>query len=113
LTLTDSGTSVLAPLVGVAPARVQGRLAADSADTYVLRVSRIIRVDGSEARRGGEQMLIPHQLVAAAGSRDLSRARTLATGAIAAAGIAIVVEIVSHRNTAGSGQRSGGRPTPQ
>ena len=114
LALTDSGTMILAPLVGVTPGTVEGRLSADSAATYVVRVTKLIRRDGIELRRSGEQMLIPHALVASVETRRFSRARTITLGALTTAAAAAVAGVIAGRNGGSvSGTAPGGRPTPR
>jgi hypothetical protein len=112
LSLTDSGTTVLTPLVGTAPRTVEGRLTADSGATYVVRVTKLVRVDGMELRRSGEQMLIPHSLVANVGTRSFSPRRTVAFVAVTAVAVATIAEAVAHQFNHGSASGTGGRPTP-
>ena len=90
LVLTDSGSVMLAPRVGLAVQAVDGRLLTDSAGIYSLAVQSTRRRDGMENGWRGERLEVPHSFVASLAERRFSAARTtLFAGAMTAALIAI------------------------
>ncbi len=76
LSITDSGSVVLAPQVGFQVDAVDGRLVTDSASRYVVSVTGVRRRDGIENEWKGESVAIPHALVSTVMERRFSRART-------------------------------------
>ena len=90
LTLTDSGSVMLTPRVGVAVQAVDGRLLTDSAGVYAMAVQSTRRRDGIENGWRGELVEIPHAFVASLAERRFSTARTtLFAGAMTVALAAI------------------------
>lgn len=90
LTLTDSGSVMLTPRVGVAVQSVDGRLLTDSAGVYAMAVQSTRRRDGMENGWRGELVEIPHVFVASLAERRFSTARTtLFAGALTIALVAI------------------------
>lgn len=88
LTLTDSGSVVLARQLGPSIDAVAGRLTADSATKFMVAIAMVRRRDGIEADWRGEVVGIAHPLVAEVSERRFSRGRT--TLFSAALGIALV-----------------------
>jgi len=89
VSLTDSGSVILAPRVGQGIAAIEGRIVADSADAYNLAITTTIRSDGQEFDWKGERVMVPHALVSKVEERRFSSARTsVFTFATAAALIA-------------------------
>jgi hypothetical protein len=89
LTLTDSGTVVLASAIGPSVGTVDGRLVSDSEGSYLLNVTHTQRRDGTETDWRGERVLVPHVLTSTIATRQFSTGRTalfstLATGALVA-----------------------------
>lgn len=89
LTLTDSGTVVLASAIGPSVGTVDGRLVSDSDGSYLLNVTRTQRRDGTETDWRGERVVVPHVLASSIATRRFSTGRTalfstLATGALVA-----------------------------
>ncbi len=76
LSITDSGSVVLAPQVGYGIEALDGKLIADSDMRYQVAVSGIRRRDGQETDWKGESVNIPHDLVSTVMERRFSRART-------------------------------------
>ncbi len=88
LTLTDSGSVVLARQLGPSIDAVAGRLTADSGDKFMVAVTSVRNRNGSDFDWRGEVVPIPHPLVAEVSERRFSRART--TLFSAAVGVALV-----------------------
>jgi hypothetical protein len=76
LSITDSGSLVLAPQVGYGIEAVDGKLISDSDMRYQVAVTSIRRRDGQESDWNGESVNIPHSLVSAIMERRFSRARS-------------------------------------
>jgi hypothetical protein len=77
LSITDSGSVVLAPQVGYGIEAVDGKLIADSDMRYQVAVTGIRRRDGLEADWKGEPVNIPHDVVSTVMERRFSRTRTI------------------------------------
>jgi hypothetical protein len=105
VSLTDSGSVVLASKVGPSVEAIEGDLVADSAGSYLVAVS-VTRVRvGSETDWRGERVAIAHPLVASLAERRFSRSRSMFAGALMTAGVVGVT--VGLR---GGGESSGGVP---
>src|SRR5438046_6202023 len=63
LSLTDSGSVMLAPRIGYQVDAVEGKLIADTAGFYALSVASTRRRDGLENGWRGERVEIPHSFV--------------------------------------------------
>jgi hypothetical protein len=88
--LTDSGSVVLARVVGPSVVGVQGRFLSDSEGTLVVNASGVRLRDGREAPWRGERIAIPHSLIATTSERRFSRGRTtLFSGVVAVALVAL------------------------
>lgn len=88
LSITDSGSVVLAPQVGYGIEAVDGKLISDSDVRYQVAVTGIRRRDGQESGWNGESVDIPHSVVSTVMERRFSRVRT--TLFVAATTIAMV-----------------------
>jgi hypothetical protein len=106
LSLTDSGSVVMASRVGPSVDAIEGNLLADSAGAYVLGVTLTRARSGGETDWREERVAVPHPLVASLAQRRLSRSRSTFAGALMSAGLVAVT--VGLR---GSGNSSGGVPT--
>jgi hypothetical protein len=110
LSLTDSGSAVLAPLVGYGIEAVDGTLVSDSDMRYRVAVTSIRRRDGQESDWNGESVNIPHSVVSTIMERRFSRARS--TLFAAATTMAMVVARRAFGGTGGAttpgGNQSGG-----
>jgi hypothetical protein len=76
LSITDSGSLVLAPQVGYGIEAVDGKLISDSDMRYQVAVTSIRRRDGQESDWNGESVNIPHSLVSTIMERRFSRGRS-------------------------------------
>jgi hypothetical protein len=76
LSITDSGSVVLASQVGYGIEAVDGKLISDSDMRYQVAVTSIRRRDGQESDWNGESVNIPHSLVSTIMERRFSRARS-------------------------------------
>jgi hypothetical protein len=81
LTLTDSGSVVLASQIGPSGAAISGRLLADSAENYRISIMSVRQRAGFDVGWNGERVLVPRVLVAGISERRFSGARTAAFGA--------------------------------
>lgn len=90
LVLTDSGSVMLTPRVGLSVEAVTGKLLTDSAGVYSMSVESTRRRDGIENGWRGERVDVPHVFVSSLAERRFSAARTtLFAGAMTAALVAI------------------------
>jgi hypothetical protein len=76
VSLTDAGSVALAPRLGRNVADVEGTVAADSANAYILSVLGTKRRDGQESDWSGERVAIPRDIVSTVRERRFSRSRT-------------------------------------
>jgi hypothetical protein len=76
LSITDSGSVVLAPQIGYGIETVDGKLISDSDMRYQVAVTGIRHRDGQETDWKGEAVNIPHAVVSTVMERRFSRART-------------------------------------
>jgi hypothetical protein len=76
LSITDSGSAVLAPQVGYGIEALDGKLVSDSDMRYQVAVTSIRRRDGQESDWNGESVKIPHSLVSTIMERRFSPARS-------------------------------------
>lgn len=107
LSLTDSGSVMLTPRVGLSVESIAGRLLTDSAGVYAMSVESTRRRDGIENGWRGERVDVPHVFVSSLAERRFSAARTtLFAGALTAALIAIKGIFAG----AGSSKSPGGVP---
>jgi hypothetical protein len=84
LTLTDSGSVMLARQIGAGVEAVSGRVSADSSGAIVLSLTGTRKRDGVEVDWKGERLAVQRGLIASVSERRFSRARTgLFGGALA------------------------------
>jgi hypothetical protein len=76
VTLSDSGTFVLARQIGPSAATIHGRFTSDSANAIILAVTGVRQRDGNEVDWKGERVSVPRSLVVKLEERRFSRART-------------------------------------
>ena len=111
LSLTDSGSVVLASQIGPATTIVEGTLVTDSAGSYELSIQNTERRDGTVVDWKGERVTVPHVLVAGLGIRRFSATRTAVVGAgTVAAILGATAGFGSLGSVFGSGHRTGGVP---
>lgn len=110
LTLSDSGTVAVARAVGPSAEAVRGRLAGDSAGSYVLAVDEVRRRNGAEESWKGERLVVPRVLVTSTATRSLSRTRTgiVGVGLVAGVVLARVLFNGSGGSNAGTGTTGSG-----
>ena len=108
LTLTDSGTLVLSRAVGPSVGMLTGRFIADSADTYLLNVTRTERRDGNGMEWRGERVGVPRALVSSVAVRKFSPGRTLLFGGLGTGALVAIAEAFAG---GGGATVPGGTPT--
>jgi hypothetical protein len=108
LTLTDSGTVVLSRSVGPSVGLLTGRFVGDSADTYLLNVTRTERRDGNGMEWRGERVGVPHALVSTVAVRKFSPGRTLLFGGLGTGALVAIAEAFAG---GGGATVPGGTPT--
>jgi hypothetical protein len=92
LALTDSGTVALAASVGPSVSSVSGLFVSDSADTYLLKVTRTARRDGTESDWKGERIVVSRALISSVSTRRFSPGRTILFSAITTGALVSIVE---------------------
>jgi hypothetical protein len=111
LALTDSGTVVLTSFVGPSVGSVSGLFVADSADTYLLNVTRTARRDGTETDWKGERIVVSRALVSGVSTRQFSAGRTILFSALTTGALVAIVEAFAGGGGASSpGGTPGGPP---
>jgi hypothetical protein len=111
LSLTDSGSVVLASLIGPAGVAISGRLLADSAESYRVSITSVRARAGFDVGWNGERILVPRALVAGLTERRFSGSRTAAFGAVTVAVLAalrIAFGGAGGTNSPGGGGGGGG-----
>jgi hypothetical protein len=88
LTLTDSGSLVLARQIGPAAQSLLGRVATDSNNAVTIAMSSVQQRDGNETSWRGEPVVVPRPLVANLVERRFSRGRTALLAGVT--GLAVV-----------------------
>ena len=104
LALTDSGAVVLARDIGPASTAIDGALVGDSAGRFTIAVRQVRRRDADPAPWRGEQIAVPHALVASVRTRRLARTRTVLASVAAVAGVILARTAIAH----GGGSNAGG-----
>jgi hypothetical protein len=114
LSLTDSGSVVMASRVGPSVDAIEGNLLADSAGAYVVGVTLTRARSGAETDWRDERVVVPHPLVASFAERRFSRSRSTFAGALMSAGIvAVTVGLRGNGGSTGGGVPTPGHPTGQ
>jgi len=114
VTLTDSGSVVLASQIGPSMVSVNGILVADSAQMLVVSVQSTERRDGTVLDWKGERVTIPQVLVASLGARQFSASRTTLVTVLGLAAIVAVTEAFGGLGSGpGLGHSGRGPPGPQ
>jgi hypothetical protein len=107
LTLSDSGSFVLAQRVGPSAAAIEGRYAADSANSILLSVTGVRQRNGDGVDWRGERVLVPRPLVIKLEERRFSRGRTALFAGAVAVGL-----LTARQALGGLGGSSGGSGLP-
>jgi hypothetical protein len=87
---------------------VTGRFAGDSADTYLLNVTRTERRDGNGMEWRGERVVVPRALVSTVAVRKFSPGRTLLFGGLSTGALIAIAEAFGG---GGGATVPGGTPT--
>jgi hypothetical protein len=105
--LTDSGTVVLTAFVGPSVGSIGGRFIADSADTYLLNVTKTARRDGIETDWKGERIVVSRALISSVSTRSFSPGRTILFSAITTSALVAIVQAFAG---GGGATTAGGTP---
>jgi hypothetical protein len=106
LSLSDSGSVMLAAQLGPGSTAVEGRLVADSGSTFLMSVAGVRRRDGDEAEWKGEQVAIPHPLVTGVAERRFSIGRTALASVLTGVALVAAQQAFSGRGFGGGGGTS-------
>lgn len=110
LTLSDSGSVVLRPLIGPSAEAIEGTLVSDTSRAFVVHASSVSYRTGSEAGWRGETLTIDKSLISVAGVRQFSPGRT---ALFAGATLAMFLGVKQIFAGVGSGATTiGGSPKP-
>jgi hypothetical protein len=107
ISLTDSGSVVLASRVGASVVGMEGTYMGDSAGSHLMSVLLTRQRSGAESDWKGEHVSIPRALVVSVEEREFSPSRTAFAGVLAAAGA--FAATVAFR---GKGEGGQGAPVP-
>jgi hypothetical protein len=108
LTLTDAGTTALAPRLGPQVGEVSGHLRGVDSLGYELALIRTTTLRGQDNGWNGELVTIPRSDVADARQRTFSVPRSLVLGA-AIVGIGVAIGLIAgHSGTSGNGTQAPG-----
>ena len=107
LALTDSGGVVLAARIGPQVEALRGRVLADTGGTMTLGVMQTRQRSGNEQDWKGEELLVPHALIASIGERHFALSRTVLFSA-ALTGALVGVSAAFNGPGFGSGNSSPG-----
>lgn len=111
ISLTDSGSVILAPKIGAGVIDLEGLLVGDSAGGRILAVSVSRQRSGVESDWRGEQILIPEPLIASIQKREFSASRTTFVTALGTTGFVLLTRALRGRGEGGQGANPiGGRP---
>lgn len=113
LTLTDSGSVVMASRVGPAVAAIEGTYVADSAGSYLVSVLTTRQRSGQEVDWRGEHVAVARPLVATVEERTFSRPRSLLAGGLAAVGLAAITAALRGKGENTGSANGGGPPVVQ
>ena len=107
LSLSDSGSVMLASQLGPASNAVEGRLLADSSNALFLSVAEVQRRDGMSSEWKGESVSIPRPFVTQVAERRFSWGRTALTTVLTSAALVAAQQAFSGRGFGGGGGNSG------
>ncbi len=111
ISLTDSGSVILAPKIGAGVIDLEGLLVGDSLGGRILAVSVSRQRSGVESDWRGEQILIPEPLIASIQKREFSASRTIFVSALGTTGLVLLTRALRGRGEGGQGANPiGGRP---
>ena len=107
LSLSDSGSVMLAAQLGPGSNAVEGRLVSDSANLFLMSVVGVQRRDGNSAEWKGESVAIPRPFVTQVAERRFSWGRTALTTVITGAALVAAHQAFSGQGFGGGGGSSG------
>ena len=107
LSLSDSGSVVLSPVVGPAADAINGRIVSQTNDVFVVAVTSVHQRDGQETRWRGERIDVSKRLVNRADERQFSPTRTGLFTGIAAAAFVAARQAFAGRGVGGGGAGTG------
>ena len=107
LDLSDQGRVALVTNVGSDVSRVEGTLAGETPDEYLIRVSDVFAQHGTRTKWNGEVVSVRREYVTRVRERSLSRGRTVAT---VAGVLGAVVGLAAGTHLAGFGTSGSDRP---
>ena len=111
LSLSDSGSVMLASQLGPASQAVEGQLVADSANQFLVSVVGVRRRSGEESDWKGEQVTIPRPFVTHVAERRFSFGRTALVSILTSGALLAAQQAFSGRGFGGGGgSSSGGGP---
>ena len=113
LTLTDSGTAMLAAQLGPSTEALSGQLVLDSAGAYIVAVRSTRHRNGIESDWRGEQVSVPRPLVGQLEERRFSRTKTVLMTVGLAVGAFVVREAFWGPGKVFGGAPPGGGPPPR
>jgi hypothetical protein len=106
LSLSDSGSVMLASQLGPSSNAVEGRLVADSANLFLVSVVGVQRRDGNGSEWKGENVSIPQPFVTGVAERRFSWGRTAITTVLTGAALVAAQQAFSGRGFGGGGGTS-------
>ena len=106
LSLSDSGSVMLASQIGPSNAALEGRLVADTANAYLISVLGVRRRDGSDADWRGENISIPRPFVTQIAERRFSVGRTALVSFLTGAALVAARQAFSGAGFGGGGGSS-------
>jgi hypothetical protein len=111
ISLTDSGSVILAPKIGAGIVDLEGVFEGDSAGGRVLAVYASRQRSGVESDWRGERLVIPEPLIASIQKREFSATRTAFVSALGTAGLVVLTRALRGTGEGGQGANpAGGRP---
>ena len=108
LSLSDSGSVMLASQLGPSSNAVEGRLVADTANLFLLSVVGVQRRDGIGSDWKGERVAIPRPFVTHVAERRFSFGRTALATVITGGALVAAQQAFSGRGFGGGGGTSSG-----
>jgi hypothetical protein len=111
IALTDSGSMVLAPKIGVGIVDLEGVVEGDTVGGRILAVHSSRLRSGSESDWRGERIVIPEPLIASIQKREFSAPRTTFAAALGTTGLVVLTRALRGHGEGGQGANPvGGRP---
>jgi hypothetical protein len=111
ISLTDSGSVVLAPKIGAGIVDLEGVFEGDSVGGSVLSVYASRQRSGAESDWRGERLVIPDPLIASIQKREFSATRTAFVTALGTVGLVVLTRALRGNGEGGQGANPiGGRP---